>query len=492
MVGTSDIPFSGTFDGQGHTLTVNYQNNTSDLWAPFRFVKNATIRNLHVNGTIKITQQFAAGIVAKVVKDGNVSIENCHSSVTIERESTSSSVFYAYYAGFVAKNDNSSLTITGCIFDGTLKAHKSSTTRKGCGFVGSNYGTVSITNSLFKPSSILNIKSDHSYTFCPNTDGTVTITNSYYTKTLGTAQGTQAYVYTPATDSFVPANVGEPIANGTYSVSGITAYSDGLKRDADFYMVKASVSLADNDDNSTAIIDKQVADVTLSGRTLYKDGDWNTICLPFDVTLSGRPLAGATARTLTSASISGTTMNLTFGDAVDELVAGRPYIIKWENGDNIINPVFEGVTVDKTEHNFTSGSGDTQVRFLGTYKSKTFTGEDKSILFLGEDNMLYYPQPDIDTENPENSKFPTIGACRAYFKIGDGDALARQITAFNLDFGDSSESTGIREIYTDPAPSPSPTGVGRSAWYSLDGRKLDGKPTKSGVYIREGKKVIVK
>ena len=45
---------------------------------------------------------------------------------------------------------------------------------------------------------------------------------------------------------------------------------------------------------------------------------------------------------------------------------------------------------------------------------------------------------------------------------------------------------------SDPAPSPSPTGVGRSAWYSLDGRKLDGKPTKSGVYIREGKKVIVK
>ena len=38
----------------------------------------------------------------------------------------------------------------------------------------------------------------------------------------------------------------------------------------------------------------------------------------------------------------------------------------------------------------------------------------------------------------------------------------------------------------------SSTGVGRSAWYTLDGRKLDGKPTKSGVYIREGKKVVIK
>ena len=76
------------------------------------------------------------------------------------------------------------------------------------------------------------------------------------------------------------------------------------------------------------------------------------------------------------------------------------------------------------------------------------------------------------------------------------------LTAFNLDFGDSSESTGIREINTDPAPrsaegrlqgkSPSPTGVGRFAeWYSLDGRKLDGKPTVKGLYIHEGRKVVI-
>ena len=72
-----------------------------------------------------------------------------------------------------------------------------------------------------------------------------------------------------------------------------------------------------------------------------------------------------------------------------------------------------------------------------------------SILFLGEDNTLYYPLSGA-----------SIGACRAYFKIGEDGA--------------------------------GPTGVGRSAWYSLDGRKLDGKPTKSGVYIREGKKVVIK
>jgi len=30
------------------------------------------------------------------------------------------------------------------------------------------------------------------------------------------------------------------------------------------------------------------------------------------------------------------------------------------------------------------------------------------------------------------------------------------------------------------------------AWFSLDGRKLGGKPTKAGLYIHEGRAVVVK
>ena len=30
------------------------------------------------------------------------------------------------------------------------------------------------------------------------------------------------------------------------------------------------------------------------------------------------------------------------------------------------------------------------------------------------------------------------------------------------------------------------------AWYSLDGRKLDGQPTKKGVYVNNGRKVVMK
>ena len=91
-----------------------------------------------------------------------------------------------------------------------------------------------------------------------------------------------------------------------------------------------AIILANDADNRTTINDADgyLADVTLADRTLYKDGDWNTICLPFNVTLDASPLAGATARALKEASISGTTLSLTFDEAVEELVAGTPYIKK--------------------------------------------------------------------------------------------------------------------------------------------------------------------
>ena len=242
-----------------------------------------------------------------------------------------------------------------------------------------------------------------------------------------------------------------------------------------------SITLADDGDNSTTISEAHglVADVTLQGRTLYKDGKWNTICLPFDVTIAGSPLAGAVARPLTAASISGTTLHLTFGDEVTTLVAGTPYIIKWASGDNIVNPVFNGVTIDKTDRSYDNGAiGDDRVRFVGTYKSTAFDSEDKSILLLGGKNKLYYPTTGAG-----------IGAQRAYFKIGDGAQLARSLTSFSIDFGEGDNATGIKlidnlTIYDLPFDA--------DGWYSLDGRKLDGQPTQNGIYINNGKKVVIK
>ena len=261
----------------------------------------------------------------------------------------------------------------------------------------------------------------------------------------------------------------------------------------------------DKDDNSTMLSDCEGKPLSalLADRTLYKDGKWNTLCLPFNVKLADSPLEGATARPLTAASITGTTLNLTFGDAVDELVAGTPYLIKWtkaadyvdDDAHNIVNPVFKGATIDAADNSFDNGEGgDMRVRFLGTYKSTEFNAEDKSVLLMGGSNNLYYPNTGAG-----------IGAQRAYFKIGDGDVLlTRGITNFNIDFGDGETATGIISIgQMDNLQSDNSKNAG--AWYSIDGRKvangplsprgrftLEDKPTAKGLYINNGKKILIK
>ena len=314
--------------------------------------------------------------------------------------------------------------------------------------------------------------------------GSGTITNCYYVNpqagspiNASTVSGAKQAVATAT----APANLGDAVED--YGM--VKAYQNGILVGGTYYVVPATVTLADNADNGTTISSANgyVANVTLADRTLYKDGAWNTICLPFDVTLAGSALNGATARPLTAASISGTTLNLTFGDAVNTLEAGTPYIIKWtkasdyvdDEAHNLVNPVFSGVTIDNTTRNCVFGSGATQVGFIGTYSNQTFDAEDKNILFMGGSNTLYYPQSGA-----------SIGAQRAYFKIGSGDAEAPAfIASFNIDFGDD-----VTTSVTTPLALG--RGAGGEAWYTLDGRKLDGKPTQRGIYINNGKKTIIK
>ena len=107
-------------------------------------------------------------------------------------------------------------------------------------------------------------------------------------------------------------------------------------------------SLADNADNSEAVISAvesgEEHDVGLSGRTLYCDGSWNTLCLPFSVSdLSGTPLAAATIMELDTETETGVhrtgfcdgTLYLNFKRA-NSIEAGRPYIVKSGPVDAVI------------------------------------------------------------------------------------------------------------------------------------------------------------
>ena len=239
--------------------------------------------------------------------------------------------------------------------------------------------------------------------------------------------------------------------------------------------------LADNGENSTDIssANGKVRNVQLSNRTLYKDGTWNTLCLPFNVTLEGSPLEGAIAKTLDDAKITGTHVKLTFGDAETTLTAGTPYIIKWEKSEDydtanpntrdIKNPSFMGVTIDSGDHNITAADG--HVEFIGYYDAKPITAADENIYYMTAGNTLKHTGVDR-----------TLKACRAYFQFST-DTRTRQ---FVLDF-DGGATTEIDALQVDDEEE-----IVNSDWYMLDGRKLNGQPTRRGLYIMKGHKVVIK
>ena len=232
-----------------------------------------------------------------------------------------------------------------------------------------------------------------------------------------------------------------------------------------------AVNLANDADNNAIINEfnasQETANVTLQGRTLFKDNSWNTLCLPFSLSaeqITYSPLAGADIRKLSSASLSDEgvlTLNFTSVSAIE---AGTPYIIKWTASDNIVAPEFWGVTISNAMHNFVSGN----IQFKGTYTMTTFDAVNRSILFMGESNTLYYPGVGA-----------CIGAQRSYFQLNGSS----NIKEFVLNFDDD-DPTGIVSPLRETEEG--------AAWFDLNGHHLSGKPSQRGIYIHNGRKEVVK
>ena len=323
----------------------------------------------------------------------------------------------------------------------------------------------------------IKLLSDYSATV---SGGTLTATVSTYSAISGALalSGTATVKVTGGISGNVTIAAGQVFTDGNgHYYTGTLSDVEKTAIDGQTLTRLTALQLADAGDNSAAI-DKCngiAFPVTLQGRTLYKDGDWNTLCLPFAVSTTSGPLSGdnVTAMVLrtSDSGLSGTTLTLNFDAAPATIPAGTPFIIKWDEADNITDPVFTGVTIDNTNRDvaFTGGS------FKGTYTFNSWTEETPSILLVGTGSTLYWPKP-------SGGDNPSLGACRAYFQLTPGASVRE----FNLNFGEGSGETGI----ICPAEIAEIAEMA-GAWYSLDGRKLNAKPTTKGLYIHGGRKVVI-
>lgn len=213
------------------------------------------------------------------------------------------------------------------------------------------------------------------------------------------------------------------------------------------------------------------ANVTLQ-RTLSKDY-WNTFCVPFALD----------AEQVTQYFGEGTQLrtyegncnnNIVYFATVDNIEAGKPYIMKPGNAV-VTNPTFEGVSMVATgldENGNPQAVGDAStVQMKGIY-NQILLKTDKTELFLGDNDLFYYPIDDIDAR--------TIGGLRAYFIVPQ-DTDIKKLRA-NLD----GTPTSLGTIFN--------TEESNAPVYNLQGQCVGNslRALKSGIYIQNGKKVVVK
>lgn len=212
------------------------------------------------------------------------------------------------------------------------------------------------------------------------------------------------------------------------------------------------------------------ANVTLQ-RTL-EASHWNTFCVPFALDKDQVTQyfgEGTQLRTYEGRCEN----NIVYFATVDNIEAGKPYIMKPGNAV-VTNPTFEGVSMVATDLD-TNGNpqavgATSTVQMKGIYNHVTLV-QDKTNIYIGAGNKFYYP---ADAEACQ------MNGLRAYFIVPEGTDI-KKLRA-NLD----GATTSLGEIF-DTEESNTPV-------YNLQGQCVGNSLStlKSGIYVQNGKKVVVK
>lgn len=438
-VGTDQtmIPtYRGIFDGQGHTLMVNL-TATQDGYGPFLTLDGATIKNLHVTGTITNNSYSSfGGIVGYIGGTVPSTITNCRSSVTLKNNYSSSSP-YLKIGGVVGgssstNNSYTTLDMSDCLFDGKFEGTNNSSSTWS-GLVGWIYSaTIKICNSLFAPASVdingtlysiygkYNVFNESGSTFknLYTTMAGISSTQATQATTAELSDGTTATALqnSRAEDVWVQDPVNNLPMLKLFATKAYTVPFSGIGT----FSAKAKFALPDGlnayycknyDEKNTTI-----AAFAINGAVPANTG----------VILKGEP---------------GETYTLTGTNSEAASVT-----------DNALVAVTEQTVITQTVK-----IGDVEYTNFGLSD-----GVFKKV----------------------NSSGGTVKANRAYLQIPSND-LSSAAEGIMLVWDE--ETDGIEIVQTSTVKSQHD-----DAWFTLDGRQLSGKPTAKGLYIVNGKKVIIK
>ena len=308
---------------------------------------------------------------------------------------------------------------------------------------------------------------------------TVTITDKTTSNNLGSM-----------TFNIVPATTNPNIVNtGATQTITLTHDENGIM-----------VTLAGASEGGFSITaDVDATDVKLN-RT-FESGKKTTICWPFAVDASK---AAALGTFYQFKSINGEG-KIEMEQVTTGLEANKPYIFEPSSGKTEIE---FGAKTLKAGGPKSVGSGFT---FKGIDKRVKWTTDTRDPLYdatlageLGKAYGFALKDITVGTTAYQKGQFVKLGsgansrAFRAYL-LSDGTWNGQQPAVGAARTRSAASSLpDVIDIVWIPAQSRT-TGISTvgtasetDGWYSLDGRKLDGKPTKKGLYINNGKKVVIK
>ena len=469
MVGNDNNKYSGTFDGQGYTLKLNWDSGSNGYIAPFCVVEGATIRNLRTEGQITSNEKRLSGLLVDAYS--TTTLTNCVSNVNITSSIVTSACNAAGLICIVKPGAN--VTIDDCVVKGNITA----TTDKGkngmAGFVIGLEGTCTLNNCLY-------LGSGNGSTFSRTFVGdayygvTTTLNNCYYLNTCGKAQGTKITAEQLKSGE-VTKKLQADRTDKCYWAQQLGEmpdfYNAADKSKINYVYYKVNNGWACDDfrltDGQPLPIGLDFTAATVTYERNFNGAQKATLCLPYDLYAQG----------FKAYTLSGGNKNeVHFKEVDDKLPAYTPYYIT-ANGMPQLGGRNIEVKAYKADKMTTPAAG---YKFTGTVAGVSNATAAADNAYILQDDGKFHK---VTTTNSA----ATIPAYRAYIICPPQASGAKQLSVV-LD----GETTGIGSTTNEA------TDGKNGPVYDLQGRRVADRLADArhrlpaGVYIVGGRKVVVK
>lgn len=429
-IGTSDHPFRGVFDGQGHHIRNFSMDLGEDAVGFFRYVTSGgtVIKRFTIDSNCSFKGNSGVGAFVGQAKGRNGDRDLLFEELGNEAPVTATGNNAAGILGVDMLSD--------CII-----------TMKNCYNVGAISGQ-------YENGGLSGWMGDNAVVENCYNNGSVSGSNS---ESFGRGNGIQiTNCFDPVTNwPALPSSPAEDFSNGVIFAKLFDADPVWHMEFAEpAHPVLYETALVLNENFPNRFVAAEGVDLTLE-RTIYADGEWETVCLPFALTAA--QVAEVFGEGTKLAALTGSEGETLEFSTVTALEAGTPYLLLPTVA--FTSKELEGVTLVAGEPTAVAEAG---LAFTGVYEP---TKIDQGDLFIAAGNKL----------KPSDGE-GSMKAFRAYFDVV-GEGSGAKIFVVN-----GEEATGI--VRADGSVET------LDEVYTVSGVRVS-KPTR-GLYIINGKKTVIK